>query len=307
MTAIAWDKVKDVLHRGHQAMIFVHSRKATSTTARDIIELSAKEQSQELLLGDSATMDEHSLQANESGGKGLPTWASKEISKSRTQDIREYCSKGVGIHHAGLPRPDRKLVEKLFAEGAIRLLCCTATLAWGVNLPARAVIILGTDVYDAQKGGFVQLGMLDVMQIFGRAGRPQFDTEGEGTIITKHENLARYLNLLTSSIPIESTLGSSASVLADHLNAEIVSGTVSSIGDGVTWLSYTYLSVRMSKNPLVYGIDWDEVAKDPGLHSRRAVLIEQAARALDDARMCRYDPRSGSLAPTDLGRVSSHF
>jgi activating signal cointegrator complex subunit 3 len=177
----------------------------------------------------------------------------------------------------------------------------------GGQFASQGRFFLFTDVYDAQKGGFVQLGMLDVMQIFGRAGRPQFDTEGEGTIITKHENLARYLNLLTSSIPIESTLGSSASVLADHLNAEIVSGTVSSIGDGVTWLSYTYLSVRMSKNPLVYGIDWDEVAKDPGLHSRRAVLIEQAARALDDARMCRYDPRSGSLAPTDLGRVSSHF
>lgn len=96
-------------------------------------------------------------------------------------------------------------------------------------------------------------------------------------------------------------------MLADHLNAEIVSGTVSSVGDGVTWLSYTYLSVRMAQNPLVYGITWEEVNADPGLHSRRATLVEQAARALDDARMCRYDPRTGALAPTDLGRVSSHF
>lgn len=119
--------------------------------------------------------------------------------------------------------------------------------------------------------------------------------------------MARYLNLLTSSIPIESTLGASSSVLADHLNAEIVSGTVSSVGDGVTWLSYTFLSVRMAQNPLVYGITWDEVNSDPQLHSRRTTLVEQAARALDDARMCRYDPRTGALAPTDLGRVSSHF
>lgn len=57
---------------------------------------------------------------------------------------------------------------------------CTATLAWGVNLPAHTVVIKGTQVYDAQRGGFKDLGVLDVQQIFGRAGRPQFDTSGEG-------------------------------------------------------------------------------------------------------------------------------
>jgi len=58
-------------------------------------------------------------------------------------------------------------VEKLFALGAIKVLVCTATLAWGVNLPAHTVIIKGTRMYDAQKGSFVDVSMLDVMQIFG--------------------------------------------------------------------------------------------------------------------------------------------
>lgn len=80
---------------------------------------------------------------------------------------------------------------------------CTATLAWGVNLPAHTVLIKGTQLYDAQKGGFVDLSMLDVMQIFGRAGRPQFDTSGEGVIITSHDRLAHYLRLLTLQMPIE--------------------------------------------------------------------------------------------------------
>ena len=47
----------------------------------------------------------------------------------------------LGIHHAGLLRQDRNLVEKYFSDGFIKCLVCTATLAWGVNLPAHAVII----------------------------------------------------------------------------------------------------------------------------------------------------------------------
>ena len=62
----------------------------------------------------------------------------------------------------------------------------------------------GTQIYDAKKGSFVDLGILDVMQIFGRAGRPQFDTFGHGTILTTHNKLSHYLSLLTRQNPIES-------------------------------------------------------------------------------------------------------
>ena len=65
---------------------------------------------------------------------------------------------GIGIHHAGMLRSDRNLVERLFGEGLLKVLCCTATLAWGVNLPAHTVIIKGTQLYDAQKGAFTELG-----------------------------------------------------------------------------------------------------------------------------------------------------
>ena len=64
------------------------------------------------------------------------------------------------------------------------MLVSTATLAWGVNLPAHTVIIKGTQVYNPVKSAWVELSPLDVMQMFGRAGRPQFDTFGEGIIIT---------------------------------------------------------------------------------------------------------------------------
>lgn len=68
----------------------------------------------------------------------------------------------VGFHHAGMLRPDRNLVERMFLEGEIRVLVATATLAWGVNLPAYAVIIKGTDVFDMTRADMQNLSVLDV-------------------------------------------------------------------------------------------------------------------------------------------------
>ena len=75
------------------------------------------------------------------------------------REVQELFESGIGIHHAGMLRSDRNLVERLFGEGLLKVLCCTATLAWGVNLPAHTVIIKGTQLYDAQKGAFTELGM----------------------------------------------------------------------------------------------------------------------------------------------------
>lgn len=66
----------------------------------------------------------------------------------------------------------------MFTNGDVKILVATATLAWGVNLPAYAVVIKGTDVFDVNLSESKDLSILDVQQMFGRAGRPQFDTNG---------------------------------------------------------------------------------------------------------------------------------
>eukprot|EP00181_Compsopogon_caeruleus_P000342 CAMPEP_0184689050 /NCGR_PEP_ID=MMETSP0312-20130426/30434_1 /TAXON_ID=31354 /ORGANISM="Compsopogon coeruleus, Strain SAG 36.94" /LENGTH=2036 /DNA_ID=CAMNT_0027146347 /DNA_START=395 /DNA_END=6502 /DNA_ORIENTATION=- len=317
-TRICYDKVAHSIREGHQAMVFVHTRKGTVSTARDLLDLSTEEQTEESCVflprqqvGKKAKKKAvHEIEYLEDGPRAavpkIPDWAEQVIAKAKSSEIRELCIRGVGIHHAGLLRSDRKIVEHLFGEGVLRCLVCTATLAWGVNLPARTVVIKGTEIYDPTRGGFVDIGMLDVMQIFGRAGRPQFDTEGEGIIITAHDKLSFYLRFLTSSLPVESRLTKN-SALVDHLNAEVVLGTISNVREGAEWLGYTFLKVRMAKNPLVYGIDWEFAHVDPELLDKRREMIETAAAKLDDARMVRYDPETGSLGPTDLGRVASHY
>ena len=65
-------------------------------------------------------------------------------------------------------------------------------------------------------------------------------------------------------------------------------GTVTNVREAVAWLGYTYLFVRMKKNPLAYGIPWDELAIEPDLLDRRRTLITNAARELERSKMARY-------------------
>ncbi|XP_070568490.1 activating signal cointegrator 1 complex subunit 3-like [Ptychodera flava] len=289
MDQVCYDKVVDMVERGHQVMVFVHARNATVRTAMSLRELAKNN-------GDSGLFT-----VKQSATYGA---AEKQVMRSPNKQLRDLFPDGFATHHAGMLRQDRNLVERLFAEGLIKVLVSTATLAWGVNLPAHAVIIKGTQLYDAHKGTFVDLGMLDVMQIFGRAGRPQYDTYGQGTIITTQEKLSHYLSLLTRQNPIESQFTQG---LADNLNAEISLGTVTNVEEAVKWLQYTYLFVRMRKNPMVYGLSYKAAQEDPALEKHRTDLITVAARTLDKAYMIRFDELTGYLHATDLGRTASHF
>jgi len=69
--------------------------------------------------------------------------------------------------------------------------------------------------------------------MLGRAGRPQYDTKGEGILITNHSELQYYLSLMNQQLPIESQF---IAKLADNLNAEIVLGTVQNAKEAVNWL-----------------------------------------------------------------------
>jgi len=294
MNEICYDVVTDALRNGYQVMVFVHSRKGTGTTAKAMAEHAAMEgELEHLFTGEEGTQENDAR-----------TQFIDKVEKSRNKELREHFRNGMGIHHAGMLRPDRRLTEQMFADGAIRVLCCTATLAWGINLPAHTVVIKGTDVYMAEKGTTVDLSILDVQQIFGRAGRPQYDTSGDATLITSHDAMARYLDKLVRATPIESNF---IKQLADHLNAEVVGGTVTNTREAIEWLRYTYLHVRMCKNPLAYGIAAKQHESDPTLRGRSRELVVEAAKLLDERKMVRYNSDSGNLAVTNLGRVACIF
>lgn len=288
MNEITYTKVMDSAGK-HQVLIFVHSRKETAKTARYLKDTAlANDMLSKIMRDDSASREILSTEAD----------------SVKDADLRDLLPYGFAVHHAGMARADRTLVEDLFADGHVQILVSTATLAWGVNLPAHTVIIKGTQVYNPVKGGWDELSPQDVMQMMGRAGRPQYDSFGEGIIITGHAELQFYLSLFNQQLPIESQF---ARAMADNLNAEVVLGTVATLQDAAAWLGYTYLYVRMLRAPALYGVPLAAVDGDPLLLERRLDLAHTAATLLDKHNLIRYDRKTGNLQSTELGRIASHY
>ncbi|EKM79046.1 hypothetical protein AGABI1DRAFT_60232 [Agaricus bisporus var. burnettii JB137-S8] len=287
MNEVCYEKVLDQAGK-NQTLVFVHSRKETAKTAKFLRDMAMeKETITQFVKAEGATRE----------------ILTEESSNAKDRNLVDLLPFGFAIHHAGMSREDRTLVEDLFSEGHVQVLVCTATLAWGVNLPAHTVIIKGTQIYNPEKGRWVELSSQDVLQMLGRAGRPQYDTFGEGVIITNHQELQYYLSLLNQQLPIESQF---VAKLADNLNAEVVLGTIRNRDEAVQWLGYTYLYVRMLKDPGLYsvGVDYQD---DAGLVQKRADLIHSAAVMLEKCQLLKYERSSGRFQSTELGKIASHY
>eukprot|EP00064_Thunnus_orientalis_P002269 superscaffoldBa00000159_g2276 len=161
--------------------------------------------------------------------------------------LRDLVMLGVGYHHAGVDMSDRKLIEKAFTLGDLPVLFTTRTLAMGVNLPAHLVVIKSTMQYVA--GSCEEYSEADLLQMIGRAGRPQFDTSATAVIMTKMQTKDKYMKLMNGMEIIESSLHSH---LVEHLNAEIVLQTISDVNMALDWIRSTFLYIRALKNPTHY-------------------------------------------------------
>lgn len=97
-------------------------------------------------------------------------------------NLLQTLSFGIGMHHAGLQISDRKIVEHMFKNGNIQVLVATSTLAWGVNFPAHLVIVKGTEYFNPKIKKYEDFPVTDLLQMIGRAGRPQYDTEATACV-----------------------------------------------------------------------------------------------------------------------------
>lgn len=209
---------------------------------------------------------------------------------------------GIGLHHAGLHERDRKTVEELFLHRKIQVLVATATLAWGINMPAHLVIVKGTEYYDGKLKRYVDMPITDVLQMMGRAGRPQFGNEGVAVVLVHDVKKNFYKKFLYDPFPVESSL---LAVLPDHVNAEIVAGTVQTKQGILDYFTWTYCFRRLLRNPTYYNLASIE-AKD--VNHFLSDLIETTLKTLEDAGCVEIDSDdSRHVYATSMGRISSYY
>ena len=232
------------------------------------------------------------------------------LSAVKDSALREALSFGIGLHHAGLVESDRSLTEQLFASNKIQILVATSTLAWGVNLPAHLVVVKGTQFFDAKIEGYKDMDLTDVLQMLGRAGRPQFDTSGIARIFTQDAKKAFYKHFLHTGFPVESSLHN---VLDNHLGAEVSAGVITTKQDALDYLTWTFFFRRLHKNPTYYGLEISaEEHRDNPLTARQLAadyMITLVDKSLEDLAEsdCVLVHSNGDVDNTPFGKIMSYY
>lgn len=234
--------VKDCLDDKGQVLIFVNTRKSSQSLAmklRDMVKNYLDDEERKRL----KELSEEILSAPEE-----PT--------SMDQDLSRCVMDGTAFHHAGLSSDSRKIVENSFRERLIKCLVATPTLAAGVNIPARRVII--RDLWRYEVGlGMQPIPVLEYKQQAGRAGRPKYDKEGEAITIAKDkEQRRRIINnyILGEPEPIYSKLGVEPT-LRFHILSSIACGFTPDRESLMDFFSSTFYAYQSDIELLTDAID----------------------------------------------------
>jgi helicase len=220
--------VMDTLRGKGQALVFVNSRRSTQSVARELSRY----------VGKLLTPEEQAILKTVADDVA-PSLDSTKVCKK----LAEVVIHGVAFHHAGLKPHQREAIEENFKKNIIKVICCTPTLAAGVNLPARRAIIRDAKRY-ASGVGSVFIPASEYKQCAGRAGRPQYDEYGEAVLIAKSladQDALFERFVLAPPEPVISKLSDEAK-LRIHVLSSIAGGYVNDVNSMFEFLSHTFLA-----------------------------------------------------------------
>ncbi|HXW67465.1 MAG TPA: DEAD/DEAH box helicase [Thermoplasmata archaeon] len=206
--------VGSILAEGGQALVFVSTRRASEQLAEALVPTVRSRLAPEERARARAAVEELG-----------------ESSDEETEGMRRLAAlmpHGVAYHNASLTNPERRAVERAFRDRVLKVLTATPTLAAGINLPARRVIVRDTTRYDDRLGMQAPIPATEVHQMLGRAGRPRFDAYGEALLLARTpEDEDRLLDRYLSAPPeaVESRLAAEPA-LRMHVLALVASGAV---------------------------------------------------------------------------------
>jgi helicase len=257
----------DTAEEGGQCLVFVSSRRSAEAFAKKAA-ATLKKSSPEL--------DRYS----EIIAKADVTASGKILS--------EAVKKGAAFHHAGLPRAARAAVEEGFRKGEIVSISSTPTLAAGLNLPARRVIVRDYQRYDVRTG-MNKIPVMEYRQMAGRAGRPRLDPYGEAVLIAKEEKKVDELFDEFINAPAEDIKSQCQreSELRGHLLALITSGFASTRDEVSAFMERSFY------------------ASQKAVHRRLDRNVNKALEFLTNAEM--IDELGGVFSYTGFGSLSSRL
>ncbi len=229
-----WALVKQTVSEGGQCVVFVNSRRSTEAVASRIADKMKNHYD--------SVLSEQDRKLLEGGSE--PTALGRKLAKC--------VSRGSAFHNAGLTFRQRKYVEDGFRSGKIKCITATPTLAAGINLPARRVIVRDTGRFESNVGN-VPVSVMEIKQMCGRAGRPGYDPYGEAVLIAKnHADSDRlmYDYIMKDTERLTSKLGNEK-VLRGHILGLIATGDADSDGSIVEFLKSTFYGSTSA----LYGIE----------------------------------------------------
>lgn len=267
---------------GQSVLVFCPTRKSCQSTAESIF---------------------HSYEEARAKGLKLP-WQHSPGARLELQDkkLTELSTCGIAVHHAGLDYGDRRAIEDGFRDGKLHMIASTSTLAVGVNLPAHTVVIKGVMAWQGASSGFQEYSDIDIQQMVGRAGRPQYDTSGVVVVMCERSKVRKYQSMLNSQTVLESCLHEN---LTEYINSEIGQGTIRSVSSAQEWLRNSFFHIRIQQNPKHYALS-DEKDK-PIEGAWEEWLDHYVEKALINLEKDGFIERSDddTLIPTETGKIMS--
>ena len=240
--------IEDTIKAGGQVLIFTSNRKKTEQLSQKVKDI----------VSTYLSSREHTLLEN-----SLLSLQGSEIKDPAMDLLGSLIPSGVAFHHAGLSSQPRELIESLYRDRLLKVVIATPTLAAGINLPARRVIIESIWRYSELSSRLEPIKVMEYEQMRGRCGRPQYDSRGETIIIVKNRQefelvKDRYLSNKGSEA-IKSKLATENS-LRMHILGAIASGIIN---------SYSSL-LEFTRNTL-YGFQY---GNDSSLESKVIDMLE---------------------------------
>ncbi len=285
------DITRRVLQKKGQLLAFLNTRRSAVRTAQKLSSVVAPQlkKGEQEQLGNLAE-------------KLLHLGEVTQVSEALARNIRA----GVAFHHAGLRYSERKLIEEAFRQNLIKVICATPTLAAGVNLPARVVIIQEYRRFDRIEG-YQPIPVLEYKQMAGRAGRPKYDKTGTAILLARNEGERDFLldyYILGNPESIISKLASE-SALRSHVLSTIAMNYASDKEGIMNFIQQTFFGHQRDPDEVEYMIDLIvKFLKDEALLEQRKKRLFATSFGRRTSQLY-IDPKSAVIIREGLTRASN--